>query len=520
QRYGRDASRATPTDACAGARTRRRRLVLLLHGTFGAVCALAAGCSPSQPAATRHEPVTLTIASPLARGPGTEPGMGLPGAGFERLTTYDAHGRPAPLLAERWAQSPDGRTWRLSLRRGVRFHDGAILDATQVRDAIREAAANPAMRANSVCLPDILNVTTDGERDVVVHLARPCAFLLDDFEFSISHVGPDGEPSGTGPFMRTGSTDNDATFAAFTHYHAGRPQVDRVVVRAYETLRAPWAEMMREQIDLLLEVGPDGFEFLRDQSTVETRSYTAFKPIAIVLNSGRKALGSPEVRRALSKSVDRAELVEQGLKGQGLPADTPVWPLFWAAEDSKPWATIPFDPGAARGILAKNGRLVITCLIPAGHSVFERLALLVQRQWRSVGVDMRLEEVPVNTLRLRVGTGDFDAAMIDPLGGPYASYQYRFWHSPNPDARWNVFNYRSPVVDAALDTLRGSVSEDEFRLAMGQFIAAVRVDPPAIFLVWPARAQAISRRFILPDDAAGTDAVRSVARWRLRGDAR
>ncbi len=446
--------------------------------------------------------------------------MGLPGADFERLTTYDAHGRAAPLLAERWAQSADGRTWRLTLRPEVRFQDGAMLSSADVREAIREAAASPVFRASSVCLPDITNVTTDGERDVVVHLARPCAFLLDDFEFNISHAGPDGKPAGTGPFVRTGSTENEATFAAYTHYHAGRPHVDHVVVRTYDTLRAPWAEMMREQIDLLLEVGPDGFEFLRDQSTVETRAYTSFKPVAIVLNSGRTSLRRPEVRRALSRAVDRAELVEQGLKGQGLQADTPVWPLFWAAEGSLPGAVTPFDPGGARDVLSKDGRLVVTCLIPAGHSVFERLALLVQRQWRSVGVDMRLEEVSVNTLRMRVGTGDFDAAMIDPLGGPYASYQYRFWHSPNPDARWNVFNYSSPVVDAALDALRGSVSDDEFRLAMGQFIAAVRVDPPAVFLVWPTRAQAISRRFILPDDAAGTDAVRSVARWRLRGETR
>lgn len=517
-----EARRPGPVGARPGALTHRRWPGILLHGAFGAVFVLAAGCSPSRPAATRQGTVTLTIAVPLARGLGADrpPGNALPGADFERLTTYDSQGRAAPLLAERWAQSPDGLTWRLTLRRDVRFQDGAILTSTDVRDAIRNAAVSPGFRSNSVCLPDITHVTTDSERDVVVHLARPCAFLLDEFEFDIDHVGPDGTRSGTGPFIPTGSTADEASFSLNPHYHAGRSRVDRVVVRTYDTLRAPWAEMMRGQIDLLLEVGPDGMEFLRDQSTIETRSYTSFKPVTIVLNSGRKSLRSPDVRRALSRAVDRTELVEQGLKGQGLPADTPVWPLFWAAEGSTPGVTIPFDPGNAREVLAKDGRLAITCLLPAGHSVFERLALLVQRQWRSVGVDLRLEAVPIPTLFTRVGTGDFDAAMIDPLGGPYASYQYRFWHSPNPDQRWNLFNYRSPVVDAALDALRGAVTEEAFRLAMGQFIAAVRVDPPAVFLVWPSRVQAISRRFILPADAVGTDAVRSVARWRLRGDAR
>ena len=75
-------------------------------------------------------------------------------------------------------------------------------------------------------------------------------------------------------------------------------------------------------------------------------------------------------------------------------------------------------------------------------------------------------------------------------------------------------------MDAALDGMRGALTDDQFRAALGRFVVAMRNDPPAIFLVWPNRTQAVSRRFVLPPESAGTDASRSIAGWRLRGEDR
>jgi peptide/nickel transport system substrate-binding protein len=50
----------------------------------------------------------------------------------ETLTGVAEDGTPAPGLAERWTVSTDGLRWRFELRRGVRFHDGAPLDAQAV----------------------------------------------------------------------------------------------------------------------------------------------------------------------------------------------------------------------------------------------------------------------------------------------------------------------------------------------------------------------------------------------------
>src|SRR5438309_5538056 len=63
---------------------------------------------------------------------------------FETLVDYEPGSfKIVPKLAESWSVSSDGRSWTFALRRGVKFHDGADLDAAAVVlnfDRARQAA--------------------------------------------------------------------------------------------------------------------------------------------------------------------------------------------------------------------------------------------------------------------------------------------------------------------------------------------------------------------------------------------
>ncbi|MBS0509400.1 MAG: ABC transporter substrate-binding protein, partial [Proteobacteria bacterium] len=60
---------------------------------------------------------------------------------LEGLTRVEENGAVAPLLAESWQVDGSGRHYRLRLRQGVRFHDGAALDAAAVRFSFERAVA-------------------------------------------------------------------------------------------------------------------------------------------------------------------------------------------------------------------------------------------------------------------------------------------------------------------------------------------------------------------------------------------
>ncbi|TAN56400.1 MAG: ABC transporter substrate-binding protein, partial [Betaproteobacteria bacterium] len=68
---------------------------------------------------------------------------------YESLVGRDREFRLEPALALSW-QSPDPKTWRFRLRPGVKFHDGAPLDADDVVFSIERALAKTSQRASQL----------------------------------------------------------------------------------------------------------------------------------------------------------------------------------------------------------------------------------------------------------------------------------------------------------------------------------------------------------------------------------
>jgi peptide/nickel transport system substrate-binding protein len=519
-----------PRTPWEGAGSCSARAICIASGIVWALSAL--GCGTATPPAPSSGPATIVIGVPQSRL--LDPSLGVSllakTLALERPTGNDASGRTSPRLIDSWTETDNGLTWRLVLKSQLRYQDGTPLTAADVKRHLDEARDVPAGQTLSVCVPDIRDVSIAGDREVVVRLNRRCAFLLDDLDMPVTRPAVENRPLvGTGPFVITSSTKDEIVLEANPYYYLGRPAIGRVVVKAYDTLRTAWADMMRGRVDFLWEVGPDTAEFLVDQASVQVRSYLSYYAYTIIMNSARPIFRDPAVRRALNIGVNREELLQQALKGQGLTGDDTVWPSFWARDGSVPgWR---YDPAEAAGLLeiarrsgglrtsgVKAGAPVVefTCLLPANFTIYERLALLVQRQLRLVNVEMRIEALPADVYNRRIQTGDFDAVLTNMAGGPYRTIHYRFWHSPGISRRWNFWGYQDAAVDAALEQMRDAPDDDGTRAAMRALSLALRENPPAIVLAWSNTVQAVSRRFEVPDGAVSRDALHSLSRWRMR----
>ncbi|MGG5823632.1 ABC transporter substrate-binding protein [Falsiroseomonas sp. HW251] len=92
---------------------------------------------------------------------------------YEPLVALDASERPTAALATEWsAETPT--TWRLTLREGVRFHDGAPLTAEDVAFTLRRAAAVPGSPSSfAVYLRQITAVETPDPRTVLLRTETP-----------------------------------------------------------------------------------------------------------------------------------------------------------------------------------------------------------------------------------------------------------------------------------------------------------------------------------------------------------
>lgn len=486
---------------------------------LAAVCiCTSAACNRQEIASNSQSTVIVGTSVPIKATPQALP-LIVDSHIRESLVTIAWDGRPAERLATHWEALADGTGLRLRLRPNVLFHDGSTLTAARAADILREIVKS----GSGFSYGSVRSVEADGNA-IVVRTAQPEAFLLTDL--ADSPISPPGNAHvGTGPFA-VAAVGATIELKAFEKYHRGRPSLDRVAFRSYQTQRGVWAAMMRGEIDAVHEVSRDAVEFIEAESTV--RTYSFLRPYYTVLGFNVKhgVLASPAVRRALNLAIDRNALIAQAMRGRGEAAQGPIWPHHWAYASST--GSYTYNPEAAKLLLDNDGyrvgresraermpsRFSFRCLLWAGDPRFERHALVVQKQLYDVGIDMEIQPVNSAEWQARLREGDFDAFLAEQTSGRSLAWLYTFWHSPPPGAPV-LLKSGYNAADSVLDRLRRAVRDDETRAAVNDLQRVLYEDPPAVFLAWGEASRAVRNDFVVPE-AAAPDVIGSLWQWHRR----
>ena len=458
---------------------------------------IASGCGRSAADAER-QPTLLRIGFGLAAGTSGISGIQQTARNIalEGLVRVGRDGRPVPLLAEGWEVSQDRLTWRVRLRSTAKFHSGKRVDAGEIQRFLQTQLPQDLGPA----FEDVASIrtTTDGAIEFSLH--RPSAFLMERLDDLIQEPG--SSLSGTGAFYVADQKGGQLELRANAGYYTGRPSLDRIVIKPYTTVRSAWADLLRGQVDMLYDVGVDALDSLQASKDIAVFTFERGYSFMLLLNFRRPYLRDPVLRRQLNQAIDRNEIVRDVLRGHGTPADGVVWPHHWAYTSDLP--RFQYEPR----LVSAAARRRLTCIF--NEPAYERMALVVQRQLQAVGVDLELELVNGEELIKRLRTGDFDAFLSDFIQGPNMVRPYLFWHSGAP---FNVGQFSSAQVDAALDAIRHAADDTTYKAGVAAFQRAVVDDPPAVFLAWRQRARAVSTRFLVPD-APGADILTALHFWR------
>lgn len=434
--------------------------------------------------------------------------------GVEALARTTDDGRLQPSLADSWQMAPDGKSVKIRLRTGVKFQDDTVLNAEEVVKILPTT-----LRAYmGPVYSDIGEIRAEGSDSVTIHFRQPSPFLMEGLEAQIRKPGP--PVVGTGPYVI--APDSPTDMKANKSYYLGAPTIDQIHITNYPNARAAWAEMLRDRIDMLYEVGLDALDSMETSNNVSLFKFTRRFQYLVALNSKAPVLKSPEVRRALNFAINRSAIVAEALGGHGLASTGPLWMRHWAIPAGSPG--FEFNPKIAalalapKGLGSKqgNGPIRFTCLV-AADAVYERLALSVKQQLANVGVDMLVEEVSIDRQLQAIQTGTFEAALMEGNSGPTLLRPYELWHS---GGSFNPGTMGNSTVDGALDKVRRALSQEEYRLAVSDVQRAFMDDPPAIFLAWSERARAVSRRFMVPAAEPGRDILSTLRLWKPVGDAK
>jgi peptide/nickel transport system substrate-binding protein len=229
----------------------------------------------------------------------------------ETLVYLGPDGAITPGLAESWTRV-DARTVRLTLRRGVLFHDGTALTATHAANSLSHAiAAKPVLRplvsvqvTAAAVDDDTLELRTPEPDPVLLHrLTSPQLAILAPKAYRRDPRSPDPVGAGTGPYRFTSLQSTSAvTLERNDHYWGGRPPLAGVDVRFLPDGTARVGALRSGAVDVINQVPVAQLPNLGDRRLIEV---PVPRTVSLYLVGTRgRPFADPGLRAAARAAVD------------------------------------------------------------------------------------------------------------------------------------------------------------------------------------------------------------------------
>jgi peptide/nickel transport system substrate-binding protein len=471
------------------------------------------------------------------------------------LNTVDDSGY-RPVLARTW-EHRDSTTIVFHLDPRARWQDGARVTAADVaftfavyRDPVVNSPLMPLLTAiDSVTRQDSLTAVFHFHRwypeqlyDATYHMRILPQHLLDTIPRQQLATAPFGRsPVGDGPyrFVRW-AAGSEIVLQADTTWFLGRPRLARLIWRVTPELATAVSELLAGEADAMELIPARGqLERVQEESGVRLVPYPSPFYAAVVFNLRRPLLAERALRRALSMAVDRQAIVQSVFGPFGEVPVGATSRMQWIWSDSL--RQLPFDTaGAARALDALGWRvggdragrprsrngipLRFTLLVPTSSQVRQQAAVIMQDEFRQLGVEMRIQPVEFTVMERRTLAGDFDAAFESRTIDPSPASLLQFWM---PGASANIGAYSAPSFDSLAAAAARARTRAEAAPLWHRALEQLNDDAPAVFVFSPRNNAALNTRFenvtIRPDSWLATvtqwqvSPARSIARDRIAG---
>lgn len=422
-----------------GWRVGRRRLLQLL--TAGTTMALLPGTiatrATAQGAATKGGVLRVSAPfNPSSLDPVTS------GAGSDHMILYSLYDtlvdfepatlQPVPGLSTEWAFETPTRLV-MTLREGVKFHDGTDFDAEAVKANLERALNDPRSTAKGD-LTSLETVEVVGPHVVALNLKWPDSALpliladrpgmmASPTAFSEEGRNFDRTPVGTGPFSFQSWNDGDSIeMVRFDGYWDEEiPHLDGIIFRIITDLNTGLRSVIAGETDFVYRLNPQQ-KLVADRmgDRVVVRTSPTVANYHIVFNYGKPPLDDVRVRQAINYAVDRDAFNQAAMLGLGQVAQTLLPPDYWPHDDAHD-NYYTYDPEKAKALLAEAGHeggLTLQYYSNSDQSSQQR-AEIIMEQLRKVGINCVLTTGSNSDMFERfMVRGEGDAIMVNWTGRP------------------------------------------------------------------------------------------------------
>lgn len=441
---------------------------------------------------------------------------------FDGLLSTNSKGELIPSIASLPNVSSDGTTYTFSLRPDVKWSDGTPLTSADALFTYGLMFAPdykdvPSAR-RSVLEANIESLQAPDPHTFVVKTKQVWApFLTLHSQYGImpAHVfqAMTGKQVAsadfnTNPTVVSGmykfvslQKGQQLTLARNDSYYGTKSYLDTYIQTTIADSSTLPALLEAGEIDVAI-IDPSQAGALRSVKSIGIASYpTSSMPFyAYNLAPDKPAsvfFSDRSVRQALLYALDRQEIVKAVLDGQGTVPLTWEPPASWAfneqakpvySHDAKRAASLldaaGWKPGSD-GIRTNNGRrMEFEMDVISSIKTHTAMAQIIQEQWKTVGVDLRLKTAAVSTvIQNYLYSRNFDLSMGQVNWPDDPDESNMFNSSSTASGGLNAMDYVNPQLDHVFDQAAHVVDRAKRKVFYDQIQDILNEDLPAVPLV-------------------------------------
>ena len=419
---------------------------------------------------------------------------------YQGLFYESPNGDATPLLAESYDLSPDGLTYTIRLRRGVRFHGGQEMTAKDVvysYDYIRDPKNGSPGAAD---FSTIRTISAPDDSTIRIELSTPNSSLPMTLGNKFGGVVPAGTfdapgaaamlnttSVGTGPF-KLGEFKPNSNLKLVRHdgyWEEGAPYLDAVNFVFVPSAPTLLVGLRSGRLDFTTLNRPQDVRQVENVASLKLERWPSLNQKSIDLGLEYAPLADARVRQAIALAMDKNELMRAAIGGLGTVIGT-----IPAAMQER-WG-LPLDQVANRGpdIAAAKAKLAeaghadgidITLTTIVGYDWMDPTAVTLREQLGKAGIRMAIQRE-----ELGVWAKNFQAKQMGFTFNDWASQPdpnllyYRHFHEAPGGADFR--NWKDAKASALLDQGRAETDPAQRRATYQSFQTELGESVPTIMM--------------------------------------
>jgi len=411
-------------------------------------------------------------------------------------------GKLEPRLITKFEVSPDGLTWTLHLRQGVKFSDGTPFNAKAMKLSFDRALDSKLRVPLRFTITMVKECVVVDDSTVQLKLSYPFAPLDQTLSMAVASTispaaiekyGDDvrNNPVGAGPYKLSEWVKGDRiVMVRNDDYWGPKATVEKIIWKIVPEVSTRESMLRAGQIDICYKPSPANVTALKADPKIKVDMPLDTRTIFMALRGDRPALKDKRVRQAFNYAVDKKAIVKKILFDTGEPMDGPVSPKVFGY--AKMETQYDYNPDKAKQLLKEANfdfNQAVRLATPQGRYLFDtQVAEAVLAYLQAIGVkaELRVYDWPTFMAAVyKVEQPEMDVSLLGwgPLIMDADTALYgQFTTSVYPPKGLGSAFYSNPEFDKIMEQSRLEQNPEKRKAVLVQASKIVWEDCPWLWL--------------------------------------